>query len=246
MPFTFAHPAIVLPLASAKRKWFSLSGLIIGSMSPDFEYFFRMKVQSEISHTIAGLFLFDLPASILIALIFHVFVKKALINNLPEFLRSRFCVYANKNWVLYLKSSFPVVVISILIGAASHIFWDAFTHAGGYFALHISLLQKMLINTVPAYKILQHTSSAIGVVVIAFAIYRLPQSINCQYFKSNKKSYWFIALLTFSVIICFYLSLVKKPVSIGNAVVAGIDSICIGILLASIISGKNSSAKPNF
>lgn len=38
MPFTFSHPAIILPLSYLPKKWFSLTGLIIGSLIPDFEY----------------------------------------------------------------------------------------------------------------------------------------------------------------------------------------------------------------
>ncbi len=49
MPFTFSHPAIVLPFL--KKKHFSATALVVGTMSPDLEYFFRMKIQSEISHT---------------------------------------------------------------------------------------------------------------------------------------------------------------------------------------------------
>ena len=54
MPFTFSHPAIVLPLKYLPKKWFSFTGLIIGSMTPDFEYFLRMKVKSDYSHTLNG------------------------------------------------------------------------------------------------------------------------------------------------------------------------------------------------
>jgi hypothetical protein len=54
MPFTFSHPAIILPLKYFKKKWFSLTGLVIGSMTPDFEYFVRMRIQSNYSHTIEG------------------------------------------------------------------------------------------------------------------------------------------------------------------------------------------------
>ena len=39
MPFTFSYPAIVLPLTYLPRRWFSLTGLIIGSLTPDFEDF---------------------------------------------------------------------------------------------------------------------------------------------------------------------------------------------------------------
>lgn len=59
MPFTFSHPAIVLPLTSLPKRCISVTGFVIGSLTPDFEYFIRMKVKSEYSHTISGLFWFD-------------------------------------------------------------------------------------------------------------------------------------------------------------------------------------------
>lgn len=54
MSFTFSHPAIVSPLNYFPNKWFSLTGLVIGSLTPDFEYFLRMRIKSnceEISKT---------------------------------------------------------------------------------------------------------------------------------------------------------------------------------------------------
>ncbi|MEG1227787.1 MAG: DUF4184 family protein, partial [Flavobacterium sp.] len=41
----------MLPLQFLNKKWFSLTGLVIGSMIPDFEYFIRMRIQSIYSHT---------------------------------------------------------------------------------------------------------------------------------------------------------------------------------------------------
>jgi hypothetical protein len=51
MPFTASHPAIILPLIYLPGKWISLTGLVIGSMTPDFEYFERMSVQSDYSYS---------------------------------------------------------------------------------------------------------------------------------------------------------------------------------------------------
>ncbi|MEM7184808.1 MAG: DUF4184 family protein [Spirochaetota bacterium] len=39
MPFTFSHPAIVLPFVKFPKQWVCLSALIVGSIVPDFEYF---------------------------------------------------------------------------------------------------------------------------------------------------------------------------------------------------------------
>ena len=77
MPFTFSHPAILLPFV--KRKKISITGLVIGSMAPDLEFFFRMRTQSEISHTFHGLLLIDVPLAIIITLLFHGLLKKTLL-----------------------------------------------------------------------------------------------------------------------------------------------------------------------
>lgn len=42
MPFTFAHPAAVLPFAKKHSKHISVTALILGSMAPDFEYFYTL------------------------------------------------------------------------------------------------------------------------------------------------------------------------------------------------------------
>src|SRR6478609_2941554 len=103
MPFTFSHPAIILPITYLPRKWFSLTGLVVGSLTPDFEYFIRMRVQSDYSHTLSGLFWFDLPLGILLAFIFHNIVRDSLFENLPLILKSRLIRFKQFDWNSYFK-----------------------------------------------------------------------------------------------------------------------------------------------
>ena len=142
MPFTLSHPAILLPFL--KNKKLSATALIIGSMSPDFEYFFRMKMQSEISHTFWGIFLIDFPLGFIVMFAFH-----EIINN------------------------FLTVVISFFLGAVSHIFWDSMTHWDGYLVQRVSFLNLELFS-IPLYKIAQHLSSIIGLAYILGYAYNLP------------------------------------------------------------------------
>jgi hypothetical protein len=80
MPFTFSHPAAILPLRWLPNKYYSLTGLIIGSMTPDFEFLIRMNVGSIYSHTLAGIFYFDIPVGIAICFLFHDVVRDDLIE----------------------------------------------------------------------------------------------------------------------------------------------------------------------
>ena len=54
MPFTFAHPAAIIPINSRFKSKFCLTGLVLGSMAPDFEYFIRLKPYSAYGHNLIG------------------------------------------------------------------------------------------------------------------------------------------------------------------------------------------------
>jgi hypothetical protein len=174
MPFTFSHPAIILPLTYLPRRLYSLTGLVIGSLTPDFEYFLRMRIQSNYGHTIFGLLWFDLPLGLLFAFIFHNIIKESLFNNFPTVLKSRFVKFNSFDWNKHFKTNWFVVITSILIGAASHLLWDSFTHNHGYFIETIPALSNKIAianRQIPIFKILQHSSTLIGGLVIAISLY---------------------------------------------------------------------------
>mgnify|MGYP000567707278 CR=1 FL=1 len=236
MPFTFSHPAIVLPLTYLPKHWFSLTGLVIGSLTPDFEYFIRMKIKSNYSHTIDGLFWFDLPLGILLAFIFHNIVKNSLFDNLPTFLKSRFSVFNQFDWNGYFKRYWLVVVISILIGAASHIFWDSFTHDHGYFVRTIPTLTSsvdLFGKQIPILKILQHSSTIIGGLVIALAIYKL--AINQTEKAKIDWKYWAIVVaLSLIIIVTRFLTGLEMK-QYGNVIVTGISAGLISLIITPIL-----------
>ncbi len=232
MPFTFSHPAIVLPLTFLPRQWFSLTGLVIGSLTPDFEYFLRMRIKSNYSHTIDGLFWFDLPLGLLLALIFHNIVRDSLFDNFPSILKSRFLAFRQFDWNDHFKRKWFVVAISILIGAASHIFWDSFTHDHGYFVQTIPALQNSLNffgGQIPILKILQHSSTFIGGLVIAYAIYKLPSN-NIEKEIINLK-YWTILVTLTLIIIAVRLLSGLELKQYGNLIVTAISAGLISLIL---------------
>ena len=239
MPFTFSHPAIVLPLTFLPRQWFSLTGLVIGSLTPDFEYFLRMRIKSNYSHTIDGLFWFDLPLGLLLAFIFHNIVRNSLFDNLPTFFKSRFSGFRQFDWNEHFKKNWFVVVISILIGAASHILWDSFTHENGYFVETIPMLTNTIDifgRQIPILKILQHSSTIIGGLVIAFAIYKLP---------TNKTEKGNIQLKYWAILVGLSLTIISTRIlsgfdykQYGNLIVTAISAGLISLLLTPIILHK--------
>lgn len=243
MPLTFSHPAIVLPLTYLPKRWISLTGLVIGSLTPDFEYFLRMRIQSNYSHTINGLFWFDLPLGIMLSFVFHNLVRDSLFDNLPQVLKSRLSIFKSLDWNKHFKAHWIVVSISILIGAFSHILWDGFTHPNGYFVVILPSLTKYIpffSNQIPIFKVLQHASSMIGGLVIIYALWQLPSDANVKCGISLK--YWILfTVLTLTVVVTrLLIGLDIKQY--GNVLVTGVSAGFIALILTPILIKKKRAS----
>jgi hypothetical protein len=202
MPFTFSHPAIVLPLTKARLK-LSATGLIVGSIIPDFEYFIRMTDLTRYSHTLNGIFWFDLPLALAVSFIYHLIVRNALFDNLPSFLKDRFYVYRKFDWSGYFLRNWALVLLSIVIGAASHIVWDAVTHNTMFYVTQADLTMIMKIGRInlAGYKFLQMISSIAGglaVILSIFALRRIHQ-------PKTKINYWYWVSVSFITVFVFFL-----------------------------------------
>ncbi len=239
MPFTFSHPALVLPLTYLPSKWFSLTGLVIGSLIPDFEYFIRMRIQSNYSHTLFGLFWFDLPIGLLLAFVYHIIVRNSLFDNLPTLLKSRLSVFKQFDWNMYFKKKWFVVIISILIGTVSHLLWDSFTHCDGYFVQTLPFLTSTVEffgRHITAFKIIQHSSTLLGGIVIVWAIFRLQRDKNV--IGHLRIKYWSVLLGLTCIIIAVRLICGLDYRLYGHVIVTGISAGLIALILTPLLIKK--------
>lgn len=167
MPFTFAHPAAVVPLLRPLGRHAVFSALVIGSMVPDFSYFLPFPVARRQSHDLLGLFWFCLPAGALSYALFHGVLAAPLVDLLPTGPRLRCAAL----FVARARPAISAVAFSLFVGSLTHIAWDAFTHAGAPI-VRVSRALRLHLWTVSGYPIsvftiLQHLSTAIGLVLIA-------------------------------------------------------------------------------
>ena len=144
------------------------------------------------------MFWIDLPLSLLLTFIYHYVIRDSFICNLPVFLKRRLSRYMDFNWMEYFKHHFFTVIICLLVGIASHIFWDSFTHPGANFVKMIPFLKES--STVfgfhiPNSRLLHSISTIVGGIVVLYAILRIPKAKD--YAKSrNLFYYWFIVIGT--------------------------------------------------
>ncbi|RJQ50720.1 MAG: DUF4184 family protein [Desulfobacteraceae bacterium] len=162
MPFTFSHPAAVVPFAKTRL---SLSALVVGSMSPDFIYFVYLKPNGESTHTLSGIFLYCLPAGLLVLFIYHLLVKMPLQSILPC-RAPQHGFDLSRPFTLQSMGRLALVAFSVVIGAFTHLAWDAFTHEDGWVLKFLPFLNVTVFDLgfdkVPLTRILHHFSSVAG------------------------------------------------------------------------------------
>ena len=242
MPFTPAHSAIVLPFVKLDHRYVSATGLVAGSMAPDFAYFFKFGVDSTYSHTLWAILYFNVPVAFLLSLCFHQVIKGNLIRNLPGFLQLRFGEILRTDFLSYVKK-FPVtVIVSCALGASSHIFWDGFTHAGGYFVQHLSFYKGAYFHfdgaNYPLWYALQHISTIAGLLAIAIYILLMRRDQRSTYTQPTWK-YWLMLVLITALVTCIRFAIKSSDYNLGNFVVTVISGFCIGLIICGLIKFKS-------
>ncbi|GAB2455061.1 hypothetical protein GCM10011375_02760 [Hymenobacter qilianensis] len=236
MPFTLSHPAIVLPLLFRTRRWLSITGLVLGSMAPDFEYFLRLKPFGYYGHTWVGLFWFDLPMGLLIAGLFHGVVKRPLVRSLPLLLRARLGQLSEEPWPLRNLWS-GRLILGILAGSLSHIFWDAFTHNNSPVSVGIDFLNQQ-VGPLTLYRWLQYVFSVIGLLAMAWFVWKLP--VQPRLVKATSKIQRLFWTFTGALTAIFWLTfmLIHDTYSrslLTYLIVTGISAISLALLITSTL-----------
>jgi Domain of unknown function (DUF4184) len=165
VPFTPAHAIAVLPF---RRTRLNLPALVVGSLSPDFEYFVRLAPQGTFGHTWLGVLVADLPFSLLVLWLYQNYLKAGLYAVAPGLFPFREAE-RKAGPVARGLMQWLIVVASILLGAATHLAWDSFTHKDSWPYEHIAFLQ----THIPVFHwrvdmstFLQVASSVAGMVVL--------------------------------------------------------------------------------
>ena len=170
MPFTPAHPAILLPLRKVPEKYISWTALIIGSIVPDMEYFIWMSSGSFLSHTFLGIFYFNLPMTFLLAFFWQQSAVFVVRKRWP-YLKSQFLYQRIEYFPDYLKKHWLKFTLSAMVGILSHLVWDSFSHSKGYLAVHVFPILIEHISVLGIYTrlcyVVWYISTIVGIALIA-------------------------------------------------------------------------------
>lgn len=168
MPFTPTHILAVVPLSVAFR-WMPWSALAIGSMIPDFPVFVPISPDYGITHSATGLFTACLPLGLAAFFLFQCFIKVPVLSLMPTGVQRRL-TDCSRPIVSASWTSLAAISASIVLGAGTHIVWDAFTHAGRWGTQAFPILNSSAVwggISIPGYKLFQYGSTFVGLPALA-------------------------------------------------------------------------------
>ncbi len=243
MPFTISHAAAAIPF---RRTRLVMSALIVGCMAPDFEYFLHGRLIGRLSHNLQGAFEFCLPASLIVLVVFHWLLKRPVLALMPSGIQRRVVLGPFSMWPL---RRFLMICLSILVGVATHLFWDSFTHNGRWAVEHLPWLQQtthVLGRDMANYKIAQNISTLLGLVLLFLWFmhwYRTQPEHELPVYSLSSATKFIIITVMLAIASALGLAraltiLGARPFSavfIGNAVVAFVSTAFLELLIFSLV-----------
>lgn len=140
-----------------------MAPFVVGAMTPDFEYLLRLEPLSLVSHSVRGLFVFCLPVGMFVWVLWEWLVRPVgcdLVALAPADATDR----------RGSASAWLLSIVALLLGSASHVGWDAFTHRYAWGPDHFpGLLQPAFAlggTVVPWFNLLQHLSTVVGAAIV--------------------------------------------------------------------------------
>ncbi|WP_175412310.1 DUF4184 family protein [Streptomyces sp. TRM64462] len=176
MPFTLSHAAAVLPgirRSGAGRGPLVASALVMGSFAPDMTYFADSVVPGamalgDITHSAWGVLTVDVLVTAALVAVW-LMVREPLVALLPGRWRGRvYAVLRGRPW----RGRHPVALaawfsVSAVIGAATHVVWDLFTHADRW-GMRVFPVLGEVVAGFPVYLYAQYGGSALALVVLGW------------------------------------------------------------------------------
>lgn len=156
MPYTISHAIIALPVSIISKRKVPVAAVMVGAASPDFPYLIALSPTHAPGHSSLGVFVYCLIPSLIVLFFWYRWLELPTL----EF------------WKLPTRKdadvmpSLSLIVVGVLIGAYSHMLWDATSHSYGFIAENSDFWQQPYFS-LPLYKWNQYGSGVFGLVALS-------------------------------------------------------------------------------
>ncbi len=223
MPYSLSHAIVSLPISRASCNRIPPESLIIGSISPDFPYLIALTPVNAPGHSLLGVWIYCFLPSLFVLLIWYAWLEK------PSFTLFRMPYYSKNIG----KQPYFHIAIGILIGAYSHVLWDAASHIDGAFVAHSRFWQQRIFS-LPLYKWNQYVSGILGLIGLAmwyaWTVFK--------YRHNTYKSLPFIGTSIYTSTILLFIiaaNLIHQSTSLNNYIIHSAIGTMTGSAVATCI-----------
>ncbi|MEU2668307.1 DUF4184 family protein [Streptomyces sp. NPDC007164] len=173
MPFTLSHAAAVLPGmrrdGTARGPLFA-SALVAGSFAPDMTYYADTAIPGamefgQVTHSVWGVFTVDVLITAAVVALW-LLLREPLVALLPAGWQGRVHAFVRGRRGARGVREAGGFVVSAMIGAATHVVWDAFTHHDRWGVRLVPVLDGS-VGGFPVFQLVQYGSSAVALAVLA-------------------------------------------------------------------------------
>lgn len=164
MPFTISHAVVAL---AVRRTPLPVAAVAVGAMAPDAVLFAPSLPPYEFAHSWTGVVSIDLVVALVALAAWWWLVRPAWSTAVPG-LRERLPVGWDRPPVWSARGIVPVVV-GCLVGSATHVLWDAFSHEHDWAVQSFAFLREPVVGAYPVWALVQDASSVLGMVALLVA-----------------------------------------------------------------------------
>lgn len=160
MPITPAHAVVAIPL---RRLGLPVAAVAVGSMVPDVAVFLPQVFDYDLTHSALGVLTLDLAVGLVLLVCWWFWLRDPVVDLLPRGLRRKVPLLSGRHerrpWF------WARVVLAMLLGAATHVLWDSFTHESARTTSWLPALDRDWAPW-PGYQWLQVLSGVIGLLLV--------------------------------------------------------------------------------
>lgn len=162
MPFTPSHAAAVLPFL---RTPLPASALVAGSVAPDLPFYLPFELPWP-THTAGAVVSTDVFIGLAAWALWHGLLAAPAVRAAPAALRARLTgVPVGLRVRLSSPARVAWTLLALVVGAATHVLWDEFTHARRWGPETFPVLAEQW-GAMPGYRWLQYGTSVLGGLVL--------------------------------------------------------------------------------
>ena len=252
MPFTISHAAAVLPFSRPLARWRLLSATVIGSMVPDFGFLMPWRPPRVETHTVMALLTFCLPVGLMTFWMFQKFVKTGMMEIVPNATYARWQRFAAPAEIGSL-GQWVAAACGVLIGAITHLVWDAFTHEGARGVRMFPALDDPSVDFAGHHligiRLVQDVSSLVGLaIVLGIVAYGLRPGRSGEVVPTRKLRFaerfaWIAAYVVMACLLAGLSLAMKRPVVgavrsssalLGNYAIAALRGFAASLVVVSL------------